>query len=164
MGASPEQAYVAHECRGRLRLKVPGRRGQTEFFRRLAVRVAAAPGVAAVEANPAIGSILVRHSFDGAEARGVVAAHGGLAIASGAFRARAVIEDVRRFAGGLDREVTRATSGELDLWSAAFIALLALGFNDLRRGNIAAPAWYTAFWYAFNVLLKTPENGRAQGG
>jgi hypothetical protein len=157
MGARPEASYVAHECRGRLRLRVPHRRGEVEFFRTLAARVAAAAGVVGVDANPATGTILILHVLGGDGVREKLAAAGGLAITAGpVLRRRAVVSDVRRFAAGLDRDLTRITAGEFDLWAASFAVLLALGLNELRRGNIAAPAWYTAFWYAFNILLKTP--------
>ena len=36
-----------------------------------------------------------------------------------------------------------------------FGVLLALGIYQISRGNFMAPAWYTAFWYAFGVLTKT---------
>jgi hypothetical protein len=162
MGARPETAYIAHECTGRIRLKVPARRGDAGFFQSLAARVASTAGVVGVEANAATGSILILHALEGTGAWDTFAASGGLALASGPFRTRAVVGDVRRLATGLDREVTSITGGELDLWSASFIALFALGVNELRKGNVAAPAWYTAFWYAFNVLLKSPEGDRTQ--
>jgi hypothetical protein len=166
MGVVAEVAHVAHECAGRLRLKVPAHRGDEGYFRQLAARVATATGVQAVEANPATGGILVLHSLAAPAARSAVAASAGLRISTGAFRTRAVLSDARRLAAGLDRRVAEASGGELDLWSASFLALLGLGLNELRRGNVAAPAWYTAFWYAFNVLLKSPEGGRdrAAGG
>jgi hypothetical protein len=65
-GGAPQaaEASVAHDSPGRLRLKVPERRGDLAFFARLGAALAEAPGVRAVETNARTGSLLILH--DGA--------------------------------------------------------------------------------------------------
>jgi hypothetical protein len=46
------------------------------------------------------------------------------------------------------------TGGELDIPSVFFAALLISGIYQIARGNMAAPAWYTAFWYAFGIFSR----------
>ena len=51
-----------------------------------------------------------------------------------------------------DRKV-KGFTGELDLLSLAFAGLLAMGIYQLSIGNIAAPAWYVAFWYGMIIAF-----------
>jgi hypothetical protein len=63
----------------------------------------------------------------------------------------------RRLADGLrdvDKVVLEVSSGQFGLPGAVFLGLAATGLYQLSVGNIAAPAWYTAFWYALGVYSK----------
>ncbi len=58
----------------------------------------------------------------------------------------------------LNSKIKGLTGGAIDLWTLSFLSLLGIGVYQIAKGNFAAPAWYTAFWYAFNVFLKSkPE-------
>jgi hypothetical protein len=52
-----------------------------------------------------------------------------------------------------DRKVKAFTGGELDLPSIAFAFLAGMGIYQISIGNIAAPAWYVAFWYGMNIAF-----------
>ena len=52
----------------------------------------------------------------------------------------------RRSACGILTGRSRDLLGEVDLLSLAFAGLLAMGIYQLSIGNIAALAWYVAFW------------------
>ncbi len=62
MSLPPPEALVAHESPGRLRLKVPERRGDAAFFAEVGGRLAEAPGVREVETNARTASLLIRHA------------------------------------------------------------------------------------------------------
>jgi len=55
------QAQIEHELPGRLRLRIPSRRGDRTFFEAAGQRIAAMPGVRSIHANPLTGSLLVGH-------------------------------------------------------------------------------------------------------
>jgi hypothetical protein len=59
-------ALVAHRVGTRLRLRVPGRRGDAEFFDRLGRALSQCDDVLSVQSNPLTGSLVIRHtaSFD----------------------------------------------------------------------------------------------------
>jgi hypothetical protein len=62
--APPPAAQVIHDSPGRLRLKLPDRRGETGLFAEVGGRLAQAPGVAEVRTNARTASILILHESD----------------------------------------------------------------------------------------------------
>jgi hypothetical protein len=52
-----------------------------------------------------------------------------------------------------NERIKKATGGELDVPSLVFLILLLSGLYQLMRGNLRAPAWYTAFYYAMQIFL-----------
>ena len=54
----------------------------------------------------------------------------------------------------VNTHVASMTGGKVDLLDVAGLSLLSAGIYQLLKGNFTAPAWYTAFWYAFGLLSK----------
>lgn len=139
---------------GRLRIRVPSKRGDTTFFSSLPDRFANVPGIDGVMTNPVTGSILFSFTRP-ADADTVIKKAQSKRIfkirENGTHTLRAQVS------GGmteLNSRIKGLTGGEIDLWTLSFLGLLGIGVYQIARGNFAAPAWYTAFWYAFNVFLK----------
>ena len=154
------EARVKHATHERLRLKIPGRRGDTSFFDMVTAGIVKETHVTEVRCNPRTGSVLCLGS---AIDIGAVAQLGETA---GLFSLSQKEADRRtmshRVAGALnkaDKDIGRFTAGELDLSSLVFVSLLGVGVYQLIRGNLTAPPWYTAFWYAFGVFTKTVADG-----
>jgi hypothetical protein len=57
--------------------------------------------------------------------------------------------------GALSDSIRQFSKGELDLPGMAFLALLGVGIYQIARGNLRAPPWYTAFWYAMGIFTKS---------
>lgn len=140
----PPTAYVVHAMPGRVRVRVPHRKGDAAFFDGMASRLAEIPAVTAVVTNPLTGSVLVHFTGD-IEA---------LAISAMALLelspppAQPIMQRVRGEVANVDMTIRRLTNGELDARSVMFCGLLAFSAVQLLRGNILAPAatmlWYTA--------------------
>jgi hypothetical protein len=149
---------------GRLRLKIPARKGDPAYFTALAQAFSECPGIRNVEVNPETGSVLFLHSAD---PDAIVAYAEGkelFRIFENANRPVHVSTGVKAKYRELDEKVKRATGGEWDVPAVAFIGLLGAGAYQIARGNFAAPAWYTAFWYALNIFLKAQkgDNGSTE--
>jgi hypothetical protein len=72
-------------------------------------------------------------------------------------------QSVTRSFKSIDTKVKDYTQGTTDIGGLAFLALAGAGIYQISKGNFAAPAWYTAFWYALNVFLKTnKESGNGE--
>lgn len=157
------EAKITHEIPGRMRMRIVSRRGDQEFFAALKDRLAALDGIEAVETNSLTGSILLFHHME-KEALATFAAEKGLFVVhSACAQADPLSEKVVRSFQQIDRYLTSSTDGELDLPSLAFLALLSMGAYEIFRGNFMAPAWYTAFWYAFGVLMDAHSRRSSEG-
>lgn len=63
---------------------------------------------------------------------------------------------------GFSKRIRDVSGGEFDLPSLVFLALTANGIYQVARGNVTAPPWYTAFWYAMGIFSKnlaSPTSG-----
>ena len=49
------------------------------------------------------------------------------------------------------------TGDEIDIEGLAFLLLLGAGIYQISVGNLTALPWYAAFWYAFNIFLKSGQ-------
>ncbi len=54
----------------------------------------------------------------------------------------------------LSRSLDRLSGGELDLPGMVFLGLVGAGVYQIARGNVMAPPWYSAFWYALGLFTK----------
>jgi hypothetical protein len=70
-------AYVEHQIPGRLRLRIPERRGDVAFFQRVVGALSEVPDVTELDGSPLTGSIRIRYSGT-AEAIAAAAAKEGL--------------------------------------------------------------------------------------
>ncbi len=152
--AGPEapSAYISHATKGRVRFKIPSKKGNARFFANIKDVLEKNTRVAGVEVNPVTGSALVTHNAD---MDSIIK----LAESNKFFKLekrgrRHVSNNVVESFKSLDNTLKSATDGELDLPTASFLTLAGVGIYEIAKGNFAAPAWYTAFWYALNIFLK----------
>jgi hypothetical protein len=57
--------------------------------------------------------------------------------------------------GKLSNGLRKFTGGELDLKGMVILGLIGVGLYQIIKGNLRAPPWYTAFWYALGVFTKS---------
>ena len=126
---------IAHQVPGRVRMKVPGAKGNAELLEQIGQVFAAIPGIERIKVNPATGSVVLHYDveqhdeFHGHFQRHVDAAGGyrppsnevdefahkieeeAEFLASHSQTARAVVDFFRQ----ADREIRRATDNNVDL-------------------------------------------------
>lgn len=153
-------ASIAHITADRLRIKMPSKKKDEEFFASLKEKFGGCAGVKAVEVNPLTGSVLFKHESNSE-------AIADYALKNKIFKLETSKPDYTDLHGkvaetfnGIDKKIKGITGGDMDIAGAAFVALLGMGIYQISRGNFAGPAWYTAFWYALNIFLKAkPDKG-----
>ncbi|WP_153306010.1 HMA2 domain-containing protein [Desulfatiglans anilini] len=155
LSAIPE-ACLTHKTPGRMRIKVSSRTGDHSYFARVKEVFAAKTEDLTLEVNPLTGSLLFKGETVEADRIGGIASEAGLfqLLSTTEWRvpiSRRLVEPV----GDLSRSVRRFTRGEVDLPGLAFMALLVVGIVQILRGNLRAPPWYTAFWYAMGIFSKS---------
>lgn len=133
---SPPRAEVAHRLSGRVRLRFPGRRGDSRFFRALTERTARLAGVREARSNSLTGTLVL--SFDAPLADVLAqAASEGVFVAEPGAPAR--------------RRAAPAVVVDNRLWAAAGLA--GLGVFQALRGHLLGPA-ANLFWYAATLARK----------
>ena len=156
----PQDAYVNHLSPGRLRVKIPSRKGDEIFFSSLKGQLSNLPGLENIETNPVTGSILLIHSLDSKAVTDFLKAQHLLKVQVGkdSFTFH---QEVTRVFSAADRQVRGFIGGGMNLGALAFIGLAGAGVYQIFRGNFTAIPWYSAFWYALSIFLKSKSNGNS---
>ncbi len=152
-------AWVVHRTPGRLRLKIPSKKGDACYFGSLRERFSSLPGIVRTEANPATASflLLVEPGRDIA----LEDSAQGLFMLRGEEPRETLQERTVNRISEINDEVRKFTAGELDLQTIAFVGFLGLGIYQISIGNITAPAWYVALWYAMNIPVNSASGKRS---
>ena len=154
-------AFVSHHVPGRARISIPSMKGHGAYFESVKKAFADVPFFERIGVNTLTGSVLFMGEKITLEAISEEASSRGL------FQLHVIKKDggpaglqqrVSDSFKNMDRAFTQFTGGELDIAGLAFLALVIAGIYEIGRGNFAAPAWYTAFWYALNIFLKSSKD------
>jgi hypothetical protein len=141
-------AYIAHRTRGRIRIAIPSRRGDSAYFLALSKQLEGAQQVRRTRANPAAASLVVE--FSGA-LDNVLAELG-----RGALK----LTEPASLAGSAGTPPAPAVPGEWQL-TPMFMAGAAFGVVGViqtLRGEVMLPAM-SAFWYAVNAFQLARTTG-----
>ncbi len=150
-------AAVSHITAGRMRIKIASKKGDAAYFSCLHERFSSCEGIERLEVNALTGSVLFINPAD----IKVIAAY---AEANKLFKLGRSQPDTTPFSNTIaktfkafDKKTKSFTGNDMDIPGAAFLVLLGVGIYQISRGNFTAPAWYTAFWYALNIFLKSQQ-------
>lgn len=156
------EARIVHRMADRVRFRIPDRKGDTDYFAGAARCLADAFQPERLEANPGTGSLLIVDPELDIDA--VVS----FAQSEDLFRLEALPAPLARSATspirGLSDVLKESTLGHLDLPTLAFFALIGVGTFQLLRNGLRSPPWYTAFWYAMGIYLKTLADKQSEPG
>jgi hypothetical protein len=140
----------------RLRLKIPDRKGDRGYFRRLVEVFSKDKSYKRIQANPMTGGVLFEGaSIDLDRVLNRAEQNDLFVLKQEEKTTSALAQVVTAPLGRLNRMLNQSTSSQFDLATIIFLALLGTGIVQIMRGNFRAPPWYTAFWYAFGVFSKS---------
>lgn len=138
-----------------MRIRVPSKKGDKAYFSSLREHFSNLPGVSAIEVNPLTGSLLFFLNGSDKDIPAGVARSDFFTIGNMNEPVATLSEKAIRSFDALDDQVKSFAGGELDISSLALLALFGMGAYQILMGNLTAPAWYVAFWYAGNIALGT---------
>jgi hypothetical protein len=148
------EAHVSHGMARRLRIKIPSKKGDVSYFSTLRERLSACPGVGEIRVNPQTGSALISYECE----TKILAAFGResdlFLLGRPARGKKALFGNVADTFQGYNQDLKKLTGGEVDIPSLIFLSLVVSGIWQIARGNLAMPAWYTAFYYALGVFTR----------
>jgi hypothetical protein len=155
-------AHLVHHTRGRLRLRIPGRRHDASWLADLENRLRDLPGITEASANPSTAGVLIL--FDPSavpdpipriEATGLVQVIAPPPLSP-------TLAELRRVAARLDDSLGERSGGSVDLRTLSVISLLVLALYQAMRGQLLAPA-VSLLWHAFELLRFIPPDADAPG-
>lgn len=177
-------AHVEHHLPKRVRLRIPSRRSDSEFFAATAEQLLHAPGIRTVRANPTTGSIIIEHRGEWNAIAAFAREHGLFEIAPRHAHSRpGHVRERRRRVAMTPMSVTTAALTALgvyqvirrrllgnaveSLWQGyrAYTALrkpwlsaayIGVGLYQLARGRVLGPAG-SLFYYAFHAREAIPS-------
>ena len=144
------EAWVAHTCPGRSRLRIPERRHDGEYFASIASQLRECNLITTVQTNPATASIVILH-------HGELTAVAQFAVASELFTlprlantGDSALLGASNGLRGINTIVQEMTNGVLDAPSLAYAGLVGLALVQALRGHVAGPAT-TLLWNALTL-------------
>ncbi len=148
-------AFIAHSIVGRLRLKIPSRRGDGAYLKKIAEEFSSLPGIEQVTVNPETSSILFLHGLEKEMIMRHLSGSGLFQLSPSPVAPASLHRGVESCFREVSGKIENVTGGTLGASELAFLALLGAGGIQITRGNLTAIPWYAAFWYAFNIFLKS---------
>jgi hypothetical protein len=162
----PQDTYLSHMSSGRIRLKIPSKKGDEALFSEMKTWLSGVPGVERVEINPSTGSVLIIHSLNQEMVGEFIKTYNLSPLQNKKSNLPQSFNFHRELTSAfdtLDHQVKGHTGGGVNIGALAFLALVGAGTYQIAKGNFAAIPWYTAFWYALNLFLKSKPDGNGGG-
>ena len=148
----PVDAFIGHISPGRLRVKIPSKKGDAPFFNSLQALFACLPGVQSITTNPATGSLLILHTLDEATVRDLLQSYNLCPGVNNKKAPSAVHGEIAGIFQGWDHQVKNFSHGALNLEALVAITLIGASLYQISRGRFTALPWYNGLWYAFSLL------------
>lgn len=149
----PESIVVAHRIPGRMRLRIPGKRGDAHYFEQFSEACRRIDEVATVRANPATASVIVELAGSDDQFLNQLQERCDVRIDQTAVSGTSP--------NMLDRAappkpIHLVTGREISPMFMMAAALVTLGVVQLARGKILAPS-VTLLWYAMDAYRLSRE-------
>lgn len=148
----PPYAFCIHQAPKRIRLKIPSKKGKEDYFVSLKDKMSTVEGIINIKTNPITGSVVFLHSCDFREIVNYAESQNLFRVITTQHSVTPINEKISNVFISVNNKITQITTGYLDLRTLIFLSLMGAGIYQIIRGNLLIPAWYTAFWYAFNIL------------
>ena len=174
MSRAKHHAKIAHQLPGRMRLKVPGAKGDPELLEQVRQTLVVVPGIHEVEINSTTGSVTIHYcanthpemhrSIDTHQQVFAVAHHAPATkldemthlieqeaefLAEHSHAARAIVD----FCADLDKKVKQATGNTVDLKVLVPLGLAAVTFVEIGA-TAATPVWVTIGLFSLNHFIE----------
>ena len=153
MSAMPNElpfAFVSHQVDGRVRLRVPTKRHQSEYFEQLRQVLASLPGLRRLTTNTRTGSVLIEYSGQ-LEALEELGPRLGLFQLQNRPHPHSISEWLYTLTSQPDDFLKRVSNGRVDAAGVTALALAGLGVSQIVRGH-ALPAGWTLLWNGINLV------------
>ncbi len=144
-------AHIRHRMPGRVRLHIPSKKHDPEYFARVGQKLTELEGVHAVKTDSRTGSLLITHEAE-VEAIGRFAEqHGLFSLITTTAAAVMLAEKLSDHIGDLDEGLVQFTRGHVDLKSMMVVFLVGGAAFQVLRKQVLPPA-FTLAWAALALV------------
>ena len=134
------KAYIVHQTRSRVRLRIPEMRQQVEFFGQAYHQIAAIDGVSDVSVNQLTGSIMLLHPEQAfMELKPELQALELFELVMSPPPVTPAREVLYSGVTELDRMINKGSLGGMDLGMLSFSAVLGTAIHQIAKGNYTGP-------------------------
>ncbi|MGB5260910.1 MAG: HMA2 domain-containing protein [Gammaproteobacteria bacterium] len=150
-------AYVVHQTRSRVRLRIREKRNDFEYFEAVRRQLDLLPGVGEVRINTVTGTILLLHS--GQSCTQLLDKLRQLELfdfIDGPEPTASVLAPLSSGIAMIDKTLADSSGGRVDLRALAYIGLMAVTVHQIRRGQVLGPA-LPAIWQALSLLNRVKD-------
>lgn len=151
------EARIAHHTAGRMRVKVPAKKGDSRYFEAAELTFKGYAPVTEVSSNPDTGSMLIQFSGNADAVLAFAESKQLFAIVQRIEKGTELHQSVKEGFNAIDRQIRDWTQGSINLGGIAFVALVGTGIYQIVKGNFTTIPWYSAFWYALGIFSKSAE-------
>lgn len=135
------RAYIIHQARGRLRLRIREKRQDLDYFQAVCAQLESLAGVTETRFNGTTGSLLLLHpELLYVELEPQLKELALFELVDGPEPKSPALNPVFAGFSWIDQAISEGSAGNVDLRSLAFIGLIGVAAQQLYRGNIAGPA------------------------
>lgn len=145
-------AYVVHRTRQRMRLRVPEKRGEPEWFGQAAASLERLDWVDRVETGPLSASLILYGDATG-DLNERLAQIDVFQFQPQAPRVPPATEQIKHGLARIDRALQSPDDGRTNLRSLLFLLMLILAGVQMARGQVMVPA-VSLLWYAMQLVLE----------
>lgn len=164
LNADLPKAFIKHQLAGRVRLKIPQKRGDEAYFEQVAEIFAECEAITQLQLNPPSASLLIQHGAAPFTEIVEFASNAGLFVLVDQGETEVPVTDHLSVAGlsslgvaQLDETLGQLTAGRVDLRSVFFLGFVGLAAHQAAKGHIMSPA-STFLWRAIELLDTKKEN------
>ncbi|MBI4792113.1 MAG: hypothetical protein HY789_05145 [Deltaproteobacteria bacterium] len=151
-------ALVVHAMPGRVRFRVPGKKGDRSYFEELLAAISKCSGLEKMVINPATASVLINFDADHTdELNGFLEKNNFFQVVDQAKKQPAVkgAGDNEAGQGGRKKEGKTETTREIPRLVGA--GLIGWSCYRLMRDGFVSPPWHAALWYGYTLLSNSKQ-------
>lgn len=146
--------FITHVTKERMRFRIPSCKRDYVFFQNIKETISRLEGVETVDVNPLTSGVLIIHKTNPDAIIEYLESQNVITFKKEPPSQTLLHKTITSSYGKLNNKIKNYTNSAIDMSGIIFLTLAGLGVYQISKGNFAAPAWYTAFWYALNVFLK----------
>lgn len=161
MSQLPE-ALIVHCVTGRIRLKIPSQKRNDVFFENLLKKMSGFPGVINIQVNPLTAGVLIEHEGDITALDNFLGEHRLVRLVELPARGADTKRQEQNLMEKLDMQARSISSEHNQMSNLAVLSLIGLSLYQISRGNLQAPAWHAALWYAYNIYQQSRNSSQPQ--